>query len=175
MGHPERYLQITPEWDAAGTPLIRFTEDEEANRLLAEDPNAFLIGVVLDQQIKTEKAFAGPAELRRRLGHLDPAKIAEMDQDEFLEIFRDKPAIHRFPASMGKRVQDACRTLVEDWQGDASAIWQDAPDAKTAMKRLSRLPGVGKAKQQLMVMLLGRYYGVELAGWQEASPVEIPR
>lgn len=174
MGHPERYLEINPEWDKSGAPLIKFTGDDEANQLLAEDPNALLIGIVLDQQIRTEQAFAGPAELRRRLGHLDPAKIAAMDQDAFVEVFREKPAIHRFPASMGKRVHDACQALVADWGGDAGAIWADAPDAKSAMKRLGGLPGIGKAKQQLAVMLLGRYYGVELEGWREASPVEVP-
>ena len=97
-----------------------------------------------------------------------------MDQDAFVEIFRAKPAIHRFPASMGKRVHDACQALVADWGGDAAAIWTDAPDAKAAMKRLGGLPGIGKAKQQLAVMLLGRYYGVELEGWQAASPVKLP-
>ena len=175
MGHPERYLEINPEWDAAGAPLIKFTADEEANTLLAEDANALLIGIVLDQQIQTERAFAGPAELRRRLGHLDPARIAAMDQEEFVEIFRAKPAIHRFPASMGKRVHEACQALVADWGGDAATIWEDAPDAKAVMKRLGGLPGIGKAKQQLAVLLLGRYYGVELAGWREASPIEVPQ
>lgn len=174
MGHPERYLDIKPEWTDAGAPLIKFTGDDEANQLLAEDPNALLIGIVLDQQITTERAFAGPAELRRRLGHLDPAKIAAMDQEQFVELFSAKPAIHRFPASMGARVHDACQALVADWGGDAAAIWRDAPDAKTAMKRLDKLPGIGKAKQRLAVMLLGRYYGVELEGWREASPIEAP-
>ena len=97
-----------------------------------------------------------------------------MDQEQFVELFSAKPAIHRFPASMGARVHDACQALVADWGGDASAIWRDAPDAKTAMKRLDKLPGIGKAKQRLAVMLLGRYYGVELEGWREASPIEAP-
>ena len=174
MGHPERYLEIPPQWTESGAPLINFTADAEANQLLAEDGNALLIAIVLDQQIATERAFAGPAELRRRLGHLDPARIAAMDQDEFVALFRAKPAIHRFPASMGKRVHEACRALAEDWGGDAAAIWRGQSEARAVMKRLGGLPGIGKVKQQLAIMLLGRYYGVELNGWREASPVEVP-
>ncbi len=174
MGHPERYLEIPPQWTESGAPLINFTADAEANQLLAEDANALLIAIVLDQQIATERAFAGPAELRRRLGHLDPARIAAMDQDEFVALFRAKPAIHRFPASMGKRVHEACRALAEDWGGDAAAIWRGQSEARAVMKRLGGLPGIGKVKQQLAIMLLGRYYGVELNGWREACPVEVP-
>ena len=174
MGQPERYLELNPEWDEAGAPLLKFTADADANALLASDPNAFLIGLVLDQQIATERAFAGPAELKRRLGHLEPARIAAMNQDEFIELFRSKPAIHRFPASMGKRVHDACGVIAERWEGNAATIWQDQPNAKAVMKRLGTVPGIGKTKQQLGIMLLGRYFGVDVEGWREASPIEVP-
>lgn len=174
MGNPEHYLELAPQFDDDGAPVIQFTADDEANQLLRDDPNAFLLAVVLDQQIPAAKAFAGPAELKRRIGHLDPAKIAAIDAEDFLAKFREKPAIHRFPASMAKRVQDACATIAADYDNDASALWRDQPDAPTVMKRLGDIPGIGKTKQQLAVMLLGRYYGVQLEGWREHSPIPIP-
>ena len=174
MGNPELYVELVPQWKPDGSPLLAFTGEAEANQLLADDPNAFLIGLVLDQQIPTAKAFAGPHVLRQRLGHFDVARIAAMDQEEFIGVFREKPAVHRFPASMGKRVHDACAALAADWGGDAAAIWTGQPDAKTVMKRLGGIPGVGAAKQKLAVMLLGRYFGVDIPGWREAAPVSLP-
>ena len=103
MGNPAHYVDLTPQWKSDGSPELNFTAEPEANQLLADDPNAFLIGIVLDQQIPTTKAFAGPHVLKQRLGHFDIAKIAAMDQEQFIEVFREKPAVHRFPASMGKR------------------------------------------------------------------------
>ena len=174
MGNPAHYVELAPQWKPDGSPQLNFTADPEANQLLADDPNAFLIGIVLDQQIPTTKAFAGPHVLKQRLGHFDVAKIAAMDQEQFIEVFREKPAVHRFPASMGKRVHDACAALVADWDGDAAAIWTDQPDAKAVMKRLGGIPGVGAAKQKLAVMLLGRYFGADIPGWREAAPVSLP-
>ena len=173
MGNPEKYREIEPTFDAQGIPVPPFTDNERANKLVGKDPNAFMIGLVLDQQISMEKAFHGPYELRRRLGHLNVKKIAAMPQDEFIDVVAQKPAIHRFPRSMGKRVHDACTVIVDDFDGKAENIWKDQPDAKTVMKRLDSVPGIGKTKQKLAMLLLARYYQVELDGWREASPIKI--
>lgn len=167
------YVDLAPEFTDSGKPVIKFTNDDDANGLLAEDPNALLIAIVLDQQISSTKAFSGPRDLKQRLGHLDPAQIAEMDEDEFLTLFREKPAIHRFPASMGKRVQAACAKVRDEYDNDAGNIWDDQPDAKTIMKRLSGVPGIGPAKQKIAILLLARYYGIEIPGWREVIPVTL--
>lgn len=174
MGNPEMYVDLTPEFTDAGKPVIKFTNDDDANELLANDPNALLIAIVLDQQITTNKAFCGPRDLKDRLGHLDPAQIAEMDEDEFLTLFREKPAIHRFPASMGKRVQAACAMVRDEFDNNAENIWDNQPDAKTIMKRLGGVPGVGPAKQKIAILLLARYYGMDIPGWRDVIPVELP-
>ena len=174
MGNPEMYVDLTPEFTDAGAPVIKFTNDADANELLANDPNALLIAIVLDQQITTNKAFSGPLDLKQRLGHLDPARIADMDEDEFLTVFREKPAIHRFPASMGKRVQAACATVRDEYDNSADNIWDNQPDAKTIMKRLGGVPGVGPAKQKIAILLLARYYGMDIPGWRDVIPVELP-
>ena len=174
MGNPEMYVDLAPEFTESGRPVIKFTNDDDANELLANDPNALLIAIVLDQQITTNKAFSGPRDLKQRLGHLDPAQIAEMDEDEFLTIFREKPAIHRFPASMGKRVQAACATVRDEFDNNAENIWDNQPDAKTIMKRLGGVPGVGPAKQKIAILLLARYYGMDIPGWRDVIPVELP-
>lgn len=172
MGNPEKYRELEPTFDSQGRPVPPFTSNDSANKLLGE-PNAFLIGLVLDQQITTEKAFSGPYELKQRLGHLDVKKIAAMPQDAFIDVMAQKPAVHRFPGSMGKRVHDACRVLVDDFGGRAETIWEGQPDAKTVMKRLGTVPGIGKTKQKLAMLLLARYYHVEPAGWEQESPIKI--
>lgn len=174
MGNPEMYVDLVPEFTDSGEPVIKFTNDAESNELLARDPNALLIAIVLDQQITTTKAFNGPRDLKQRLGHLNPARIAEMDEEDFLTIFREKPAIHRFPASMGKRVQAACATVRDEYDNDAANIWDNQPDAKTIMKRLGGVPGVGPAKQKIAILLLARYYGMDIPGWRDVIPVELP-
>ena len=98
---------------STGPALLPWTEDDQANRLLADDPNALLIGFALDQQVTVQKAFAGPLVLKQRLGHLDPARIAAMPPDDLAAVFRDRPAIHRFPGAMAERVQSLCRDLAE--------------------------------------------------------------
>jgi len=173
MGNPEKYRELEPAFDAKGTPIPPFTNNPEANKLIGKDYNAFLIGLVLDQQIAMQKAFSGPLELKKRLGHLNVKKIAAMPQDEFITIVATKPAIHRFPASMGKRVHDACRVIVDDFGGKAENIWKNEPDAKAAMKQFNTVPGIGKTKQKLAMLLLARYYNIELPGWEEASPIKI--
>ena len=108
-------------------PIV-WTEDPEANRLLETDPLALLIGLVLDQQVKMEKAFSGPYVLKQRLGHLDARKIVAMDPDKLVAVFRERPALHRFPGSMATRVQSLCETIVKEYGGDAAAVWKEARD-----------------------------------------------
>jgi len=107
---------------------IAWTEDPAANQLLETDPLALLIGMVLDQQVKMEKAFGGPYELKRRLGHLDAGKIARMDPEQLDKVFRERPALHRFPGSMARRVQAMCAAIVKDYGGDAGSVWREARD-----------------------------------------------
>jgi len=173
VGDPNKYLEIAPIFNK-GVPVPPFTDNDRANRLLGRDSNALLIGLVLDQQISMEKAFAGPYELKRRLGHFNVRKIAAMPTDDFLAVMRESPAIHRYPGSMGKRVQDACRVVVEEFGGKAENIWKDQPDAAAVMKRIGTVPGIGPTKEKLAMLILGRYYGQEIEGWREAAPIMVP-
>jgi uncharacterized HhH-GPD family protein len=116
-----------------------------------------------------EWAFRGPATLHERLGHLDPTKIAGMDVDDFVAVCADKPAIHRFPASMGKRIHALCTALVEDYDGDAANIWRDADTGREVVERLRALPGFGDEKSKIFLALLAKSQGVQPEGWQEAA------
>jgi uncharacterized HhH-GPD family protein len=151
----------------AGTLYI--TGDETADELLNTDGNALLLGMLLDQQVPMEWAFKGPATLRQRLGHLDPAKIAAMDVDEFVAVCCEKPAIHRFPGSMGKRIHAVCTALVDDYDGEASNLWADVSDGKELYRRLKALPGYGDEKSKIFVALLAKTQGVAPEGWQQAA------
>lgn len=151
-------------------PSLHLTGDAAADQLLSNDPLALLIGMLLDQQIPLETAFAGPAKLRDRLGSLDAAELAAMDPEKLVEVFRITPAVHRFPGSMAGRVQQLCRALVDDWGGDAAAVWtQGDPDGKTVLARLKGLPGFGAQKAQIFLALLGKQYGLQAPGWREAA------
>jgi uncharacterized HhH-GPD family protein len=155
---------------ATKTTSLPFTEDPQANEYLVKDPLALLIGMVLDQQVPLEKAFAGPWDLRRRLGkELDATMIAGMAQDEFAAYFIERPALHRFPASMAARVQDLCRLLVEDYGGDAAAVWTTAKTGDELLKRVKALPGFGEHKARIFVALLGKQLGVRPDGWEKAA------
>ncbi len=145
------------------------TDDDDANTLLSEDPLALLLGMLLDQQIPMEKAFRGPHVLRERLGHLDAVRIAEQDAEAFAEVMATPPAVHRFPGSMAKRVQDLCRALTEQYGGRAEAVWEDVSDGPELLRRMTALPGFGTQKAQIFVALLGKQYGVRPAGWREAA------
>ncbi|MTD16483.1 Fe-S cluster assembly protein HesB [Nakamurella sp. YIM 132087] len=141
-----------------------------ADHLLSTDPNALLIGMVLDQQVTMEKAFAGPAVIAERMGgSLDVAAIAAADPEVFKEICSRPPAVHRFPGSMAGRVQSVCQVLVEQYDGDAANLWADAADGKELKKRVAALPGFGAAKSTIFVALLGKQYGITPPGWREAS------
>lgn len=149
---------------------LHFTGDDEADRLLATDPLALLIGFALDQQVSVQKAFSGPAELRRRVGHLDAARLATMDPDELAEIFRRRPALHRYPAAMAGRVQALCALLVADYGGDASRVWTDARDGRDLQARLLALPSFGDMKVRSLLATLGKRFGVKLPGLDEVMP-----
>jgi len=150
-----------------GTLFI--TGDEAADELLNTDANALLIGMLLDQQVPMEWAFTGPATLLERLGHLDPARIAAMDLDAFVTVCCQKPAIHRFPASMGKRIHQLCTALVEHHDGDASNIWSDAESGREIFRRLKALPGYGDEKSKIFVAILAKTQGVRPDDWRDAA------
>ena len=149
---------------------LYFTADDDANRLLAADPLALLIGFVLDQQVTVQKAFSSPLELRRRLGVLDAGTIAGLETTELERIFAERPALHRFPGAMARRVQELCRALVTDYDGRAERVWQDAEDAHDLRRRLLALPGIGDMKARSLLAVLAKRLGVELAGWDDVLP-----
>lgn len=151
-------------------PALHITGDDASDQLLSEDPLALLIGMLLDQQVPMETAFAGPEKLRGRLGAFDARSIADADPERLEAIFKESPAIHRFPGSMAARVQALCRALVDDWGGDAAAIWsQGDPSGAEVLKRLKALPGFGEQKAKIFLALLGKQYGVDASGWREAA------
>ncbi len=147
-------------------PIV-WTQNEAANRLLESDPLALVIGLVLDQQVPMEKAFSGPYELKQRLGGLDAARIASLDPDELDRVFRQRPALHRFPGSMARRVQAVCKVVVEEYRGDAARIWREARDGDDLAARARRLPGFGDMKVKILVTVLAKKFGVRPAGWEK--------
>lgn len=151
---------------------IHITGDPEADAVLTRDPLALLIGMVLDQQVTIEKAFSSPAELGRRLGApaaLDAASIAAMKPDDLAALFKERPALHRFPGSMAGRVQDVCRAVAEQYGGHADAIWKGVRSGEELQSRLRVLPGFGAQKAKIFGALLGKQLGVRPRGWREAT------
>ena len=155
---------------ATAPERLPFTGDDEADRLIATDPVALLIGFALDQQVTVQKAFAGPLELRRRLGHLDVARIAASDPDVLSGVFRERPALHRFPGAMAERVRALCAFLEERYDGDAARIWREAESGKDLKARLAELPGFGEMKVRTVLTLLARQYGVQPPGIDALLP-----
>ncbi|MDQ6848368.1 MAG: Fe-S cluster assembly protein HesB [Candidatus Dormibacteraeota bacterium] len=151
-------------------PRMEWTGNPDADALVARDPLALLIGFCLDQQIPVEKAFLGPLDIQRRLGTLDARELAAIDPGQFEAAFRQRPAIHRFPASMAGRVQALCATVAGDYGGDASAIWRGVTDAKELQRRLRALPGFGEMKARIVLGVLAKHLGVTPAGWKELAP-----
>jgi uncharacterized HhH-GPD family protein len=147
---------------------LHFTGNDEADALLASDPFALLIGFALDQQVPVQTAFSGPLKLRERLGTLDPRRIAEADPAKLEELFRQKPAIHRFPGSMANRVQELAAVVADDYGGDAARIWNDADDGAELKRRLASLPGFGAMKVTALGSVLAKRLGVDAA--QELVP-----
>lgn len=145
------------------------TGNPKADALLNRDGTALMIGMLLDQQVPMEWAFNAPFTLRTRLGHLNARKIAAMDQDEFIAICSEKPAIHRFPSAMGRRIHELCAMLVADYRGKAENIWQDVDDAGELFDRVRRFPGFGEEKSQIFVALLAKRMGVAPHGWKKVA------
>jgi uncharacterized HhH-GPD family protein len=148
---------------------LHLTGNPEADEVISRDPLALLIGMVLDQQVTMEKAFWAPSELARRLGGpLNASAIASMDPEKFATLFKEKPALHRFPGSMASRVQEVCRIVAEDYAGKADLLWKDLPDGPALVKRLTTLPGFGQQKARIFAALLGKQLGVQPTGWRAA-------
>ncbi|MGH9124274.1 MAG: HhH-GPD-type base excision DNA repair protein [Acidimicrobiales bacterium] len=149
---------------------LHLSGDPNADRLLSTDAFALLIGMVLDQQIPLEWAFSGPWHLQERMGTpLDAAEIAAMDPDALVKVFSQRPALHRFPGSNAKRVQTLAQLIVDDYDGDASRIWQTAETGAELYRRIKALPGFGEQKARIFVALLGKQLGVQPSGWQDAA------
>jgi uncharacterized HhH-GPD family protein len=142
---------------------LYFTGDEAADTLLAKNPLALLIGFALDQQVTVPTAFLGPRKLEQRLGGLDAAAIAGMDPTELDAAFREKPAVHRFPGNMARRVQELCATIVSEYGGDAARVWTDATDDADLRRRIEALPGFGEMKVKALGSVLAKQYGVKAA------------
>ncbi|MFE7418699.1 HhH-GPD-type base excision DNA repair protein [Rhodococcus sp. NPDC057529] len=149
---------------------LNLVGDPDADALLASDPLALLIGMLLDQQVPMETAFAGPKKLDDRIGGLEVHRIAEMDPEAFAAVCSQTPAVHRFPGSMATRIQSLCAFLVENYDGSVEALWTNGdPDGKEVLKRLKALPGYGDQKARIFLALLGKQVGVEPKGWREAA------
>ena len=152
-------------------PTLHLTQDAAADELLGRDPLALLLGMLLDQQFPMERAFAGPRLLADRMGvdSLSAADLADADPEQVTAWFQGPPAIHRYPGSMAARTQAVCRLLVERYDGRADAVWSDAPDGATLLRRLGELPGFGAQKARIFLALLGKQCGVTPPGWREAA------
>lgn len=154
---------------------LNITGDARADQLLTDDPFALLVGMLLDQQVTMETAFAGPAKIADRMGAFTPAVVAGADPEEFVEVFRQTPAVHRFPGSMAGRVQALAEIVRDEWGGDAAAIWTaptdggEAPTGADVLRRLKGLPGFGEQKAKIFLALLGKQYGLTAEGWREAA------
>jgi uncharacterized HhH-GPD family protein len=149
---------------------LPFTGDPDADRLLADEPLALLVGFVLDQQVSVQKAFSGPLELRRRLGSLEAVAIAGMDPGELEAAFRERPALHRFPGAMARRTQELCAAVVSDYDGDAARVWTEAETGPELERRLLGLPGIGPMKARSLIAILGKRFGVRPPGWEDVAP-----
>ncbi|AKH83346.1 Fe-S cluster assembly protein HesB [Streptomyces sp. CNQ-509] len=150
---------------------VRLAQQPEADALLGRSPLAVLVGMLLDQQVPMEWAFSGPYTIARRMGgdDLDAHAIAAQDPEAFAALLSEKPAVHRYPGSMAKRIQQLCAYLVHEYDGDAEALWRDAGSGRELLRRLQALPGYGKQKAQILTALLGKQYGVTPDGWREAA------
>ena len=152
------------------TAPMWLTGDEAADALLTEDDNALLIGMVLDQQVPMEKAFTGPLVIASRMGgSLDVGAIAAMSEDDFVALCSERPAIHRFPGAMAKRVRQVCQVLADDYDGQAGNVWKDAETGVEVKAALARLPGFGPDKAAIFTAVLGKLRGVTPPGWREAA------
>lgn len=149
---------------------LHLAQDPDADALLSQDPLALLLGMLLDQQIPMEKAFTSPHVLAERLGfdRLDAHAIAAMDPGALVAVFRQPPALHRFPAAMAQRAQSLCAALVQTYDGEATAVWSPAGTGADLVARVGSLPGFGDQKARIFAALLGKQLGVRPPGWREA-------
>ncbi|MER7931677.1 MULTISPECIES: HhH-GPD-type base excision DNA repair protein [unclassified Streptomyces] len=156
---------------SAGATALRLAQDPEADALLGRSRLADLIGMLLDQQVPMEWAFKGPAAIARRMGTDGPDahEIAAQDPEAFAALLSEKPAVHRYPGSMAKRIQQLCQYLVDHYDGDAEGLWHDVGSGADLLARLEDLPGFGKQKAQIFLALLGKQLGVRPKGWREAA------
>ncbi|MER5520102.1 HhH-GPD-type base excision DNA repair protein [Streptomyces sp. NPDC002763] len=155
----------------ADARTLHLAQDPAADELLSRSRLAALTGMLLDQQVPMEWAFKGPATIAQRMGtdDLDAHEIAAQDPEAFAALLSEKPAVHRYPGSMAKRIQQLCQYLVEHYDGDAEGIWRDVDSGAELLKRLQELPGFGKQKAQIFLALLGKQLGVRPKGWREAA------
>ena len=148
---------------------IRIAQDDAADEVLSNDPFALLVGMLLDQQYPMEHAFRGPAKILDRFGSIDPAAVASADPEEFAALCSTPPAIHRYPGSMAARVQALAAVVVEEYDGHAERLWEEAGSGQELMRRLQALPGYGKQKAQIFTALVGKQLGVRPDGWEQAA------
>jgi uncharacterized HhH-GPD family protein len=149
---------------------LHITGDPAADKLLSEDAFALLTGMLLDQQVTMESAFAGPEKIKTRIGSIAPEAVASQEPQAFVEMFKERPAVHRFPGSMAARVQALAETVQTEWGGDAAAIWTKGdPDGGEVLRRLKALPGFGEQKAKIFLALLGKQCGLQAPGWREAA------
>ena len=156
--------------DVTKQKALHFTGDPEADELIGRDPMALLIGFALDQQVSVQKAFSGPLELVRRVGTLDADELAAMDPDRLERTFREKPALHRYPGTMARRVQDLAAAIANDYGGDAARVWIEAEDGRDLERRLLDLPGIGSMKARSLIAVIGKRLGVKPPGWEDVAP-----
>jgi uncharacterized HhH-GPD family protein len=152
------------------TDRLHFTGDDEADRLLAEEPMALLIGFALDQQVPVQWAFSAPKVLRERLGTIEPNALAAMDVSEVEAAAKGPPAVHRFPAAMGRRVHELATYVAATYDGDAGRIWTNASDGRDLQRRIAALPGFGDMKVASLTAVLVKQLGVRPPGWEEVLP-----
>ncbi|MGH3557794.1 MAG: HhH-GPD-type base excision DNA repair protein [Mycobacterium sp.] len=151
-------------------PKLQLVQDPAADALLAANPFALLVGMLLDQQVPMETAFAGPKKIADRMGGFDATEIADYDPDKFAALCSERPAVHRFPGSMAKRIQALAQIIVDRYDGDAAALWTSGdPDGPELLQRLKGLPGFGEQKARIFLALLGKQYAVSPTGWRTAA------
>jgi uncharacterized HhH-GPD family protein len=149
---------------------LQWSNEDAADDLISSDPTALLIGFCLDQQITVEHAFTGPLRIVERIGTVNAKELAKVDPGKFEAAFRERPAIHRFPASMAQRVQKMCATIAADYGGDSAAIWNGASNGKDLYNRLRAIPGIGEMKARTIVKLVGQYWRPDLPDWEQEAP-----
>ena len=166
MNEPTKLSEPTEQTE----PALPVTGDPEADKLLVDDPLALTIGMLLDQQVPMEWAFSGPLRLRDQLGgRLDAAEIAALDPATLEAMFKGPPALHRYPGSMAKRTQALSQYLVDNYGGDAAAVWTGVDDGAELLRRVRALPGFGADKSKIFTAMLAKRFGVRPPGWEQAT------